>query len=71
MEALLDTSCSEEKKATALDDLLEFVEDIDLARDFLVIGGLRPLLDGLHPLVVFISPPSSLLFFPRASISRC
>ena len=35
-----------EDKMGAFDGLLEYIEDIDLARDFLIIGGLRPLLDG-------------------------
>jgi hypothetical protein len=47
MEALLGDTATESRRVEALDELLEFVDDIDIARDFLTIGGLRPLLQGL------------------------
>jgi hypothetical protein len=47
MEALMSDATDECRRIEAMDELLEFIEDIDIARDFMTIGGLRPLLKGL------------------------
>ena len=43
----MSSDSSIETKIQGFDGLLEYIEDIDLARDFIIIGGLKPLLDGL------------------------
>ena len=42
----MDRNSETSRKIEALDELLDFIEDIDIARDFLVVGGLIPLLEG-------------------------
>lgn len=43
----MSDAADEPRRIEAMDELLEFIEDIDIARDFMTIGGLRPLLKGL------------------------
>ena len=43
----MSDAADEPRRIEAMDELLEFIEDIDIARDFITIGGLRPLLKGL------------------------
>ena len=47
MEALMSDAADEPRRIEAMDELLDFIEDIDIARDVMTIGGLRPLLKGL------------------------
>ena len=40
----MDPSRPDVDKCEAFDGLLDHIEDIDLARDFLLVGGLRPVI---------------------------
>ncbi len=59
----MSEDASIEDKIGAFDGLLEYIEDIDLARDFLIIGGLRPLLDGWICFLFYSLSDTSMHFF--------